>query len=262
MQLTALKSCPNCTSELDEAAQYCSHCGQHAHTHRFDLPHILHETFHAVTHADKGFLHLTRELALRPGLVAREYIQEGKRKRYFNPFTYLIIVLGILLLVNSITHPYTQRQTSTLAKAPSARVSSPPSPYRERQAQVSAFFEKNNKLVLLFAIPIISLAFWLFFRRAGLNYAEHLVANVFFSGFYVLFTALVLAPLVALLQWKAYYNLAQMFFQLIYLAAAYYHFLAYRRPVLYLKTGLASACALLLWALFSGGLVFAYIALG
>mgnify|MGYP002777665520 CR=1 FL=1 len=263
MNLTLVRQCPNCSADLEEAQQYCGRCGQKTQLHRFNLVHIFHELFHAVTHADSGFLHLTKGLAVCPGHAAREYVLEGKRKKYFNPFTYLLIVLGITLLVYSVAHPYTRSHSSEAAavQANSSAVNPQMKPYLERRQQVSAFFEKNSKVTLFFAIPIISLAFWLFFLRSGINYAEHLVANIFFAGFYMLFTALVLVPIMVVLHLK-FLNTLQLAFQAVYLTIAYYQFMKYHRPVLYLRTALATVSGLLLWSAFSGGLVYLYIAFG
>lgn len=104
--LSFMETCPNCSTLLEKKFAYCPICGQSAHIHRFNLPHVFHEVFHALTHADKGLLHLIKNLTLRPGVTAREYILEGKRKTYFNPFTFLLLVLGLTVLANSYFKPY------------------------------------------------------------------------------------------------------------------------------------------------------------
>ncbi|MCY7349575.1 MAG: DUF3667 domain-containing protein [Cytophagaceae bacterium] len=45
--------------------------------------------------------------AQRPGSTL------GKRKRYFNPFTFLLLVLGFTIFVNSIFHPYSREVAQT-----------------------------------------------------------------------------------------------------------------------------------------------------
>ena len=68
------------------------------------MSHIGHELAHAFTHADKGFLHLLVEMFKRPGIVAREYILEGKRKRYFTPFQYILVIGTVATFVAVNTH--------------------------------------------------------------------------------------------------------------------------------------------------------------
>jgi hypothetical protein len=45
--------------------------------HRLTFTHILHEFFHAFTHADKGIFHLLNGLVAKPGTMEREKV-EGK----------------------------------------------------------------------------------------------------------------------------------------------------------------------------------------
>ena len=82
--MTAL-NCSNCATPLDPAFKHCPDCGQSTAIHRFNIKHLVHEFLHAFTHTDKGALILLRDLVVRPSTVLREYIVEGKRKKYFNP---------------------------------------------------------------------------------------------------------------------------------------------------------------------------------
>ncbi len=262
-------ACPNCTTPLRADFRYCPTCAQPQPAHRLTLPHILHEAFHALTHADKGVLYLTRELARRPGAVAREYALESKRQRYFNPFAYLMLVLGLTVLVNSWTHPYTRRNLQPQA-AVEARLPTPAAraQYRAvlaRQHQVQVFIEKRNNVMALLAIPLLALIFWLLFRRAGLTYADHLVANAFFAGFYILFGALVLTPLnTALVGTAAAFKLTvpMLLTQLGYLTWAYYGLLNYHGPLRLLRTAGAATLALTAWMILSGGFIFLYVRFG
>ena len=67
------------------------------------MHHILHDLVHVFTHADKGFLFLTKELALRPGITAKAYL-EGKRKQYFNPFSYLMLTIAVSAFLTNYFH--------------------------------------------------------------------------------------------------------------------------------------------------------------
>src|ERR1700730_19439583 len=76
-------NCLNCGTMLTADDNFCPVCGQKTDTHRISFSHIFHEFFHTLTHADKGVLALLRDLAVKPGMVAAEYIA-GKRKKYFH----------------------------------------------------------------------------------------------------------------------------------------------------------------------------------
>ena len=74
--------CINCENVLRAEDIYCPQCSQRSNTHQLTVGHLLHELFHAVTHADKGFVLLVKKLILQPGTVALEYAA-GRRKAYF-----------------------------------------------------------------------------------------------------------------------------------------------------------------------------------
>src|SRR6187402_2064747 len=93
-------NCKNCDSPL--TSNFCANCGQKADVHRITFGHFLHEFFHAFTHTDKGILLLMKALIARPGKVAHEYL-EGKRKKYFNPLSFLVILSSIYAYVSHKT---------------------------------------------------------------------------------------------------------------------------------------------------------------
>ena len=156
-------NCQNCNHLLSETFNFCPICSQTTHVHRFTIKHLLHEFFHAFTHTDRGVLLLLKGLATNPGVVLKEYIIEGKRKRYFSPFTFLLIVLGITLIMNSIVHPFVSPPNinpSTLAQ-----IKSPEGKQRyiriiEKSNNLTNFFEKRSNIVTMLSIPFITLVFW------------------------------------------------------------------------------------------------------
>lgn len=266
MTSVSVKTCPNCAGSLNSQDQFCSQCGQAAHLHRFNMPHVFHEFFHALTHADKGLLHLLAALAIRPGVVAREYVLEGKRKKYFNPFTFLALSVGIVLFANSLFSPYTRPSPTTESVATrhydTEQQRQKMLGFVERRHKFMTFLEKRGNIVIFLAVPVIALVYWLFFRRTGVNYAEHLVAHVFFTGFYVLVMSLILNPLGRHLPDGPQYSLLPLLVHMLYLTLAYYQFLSYRSLPNLAKTGLAALLAMICWSLVSAGAGALYITFG
>ncbi len=82
--------CLNCNTVY--VGSYCHQCGQKA-VHRYTVGHVLHEIVHVFTHADKGIFSFAWQLITRPGKVALDLV-EGRRKRYFNLFQYLLIIVA------------------------------------------------------------------------------------------------------------------------------------------------------------------------
>ncbi|HEX4958146.1 MAG TPA: DUF3667 domain-containing protein [Lacibacter sp.] len=169
--------CLNCQAILKPHQKFCDQCGQKADTHRLSLSHIWHDLIHAFTHADKGFLHLIWQLAVNPGKVARAYIN-GQRKKYFNPFHFLILVVGVASLVLI--------STSFVNFSGNARIPANP---------VSAFLNKHVNLIILLNVPILALWNQLLFRKSHTNFAENLVLAAYASGERSVFFTLMVAPL-------------------------------------------------------------------
>src|SRR5690349_14020826 len=102
-------NCKNCGVAFQ--GKFCPNCAQRSDTHRFTLKHLFHESLHALTHTDKGMLLLIKEMFLKPGKVAREFVA-GKRKTYFNPITFLLITTALSIFLSKTTHFYDEFLTS------------------------------------------------------------------------------------------------------------------------------------------------------
>ena len=156
-----LADCLNCTMPL--ANNYCSNCGQKSTTHRYSFQHFLaHDLVHGVWHVDKGILYTIIALLTRPGHSVREFIQ-GKRVNYFSFITLILLILT----VTSLIAPYTHGKMSDLL----------PQKSKEMMNEIERFVATYPKLTLIITIPIYSIFSLAWFRRAKLNFSEHLVIN-------------------------------------------------------------------------------------
>lgn len=207
-------NCKNCGSVI--GGSFCSHCGQKADTHRVTLGHVVHETLHAFTHADKGFLLLIRELITKPGIVAREYL-EGKRKKYFNPLSFLVLTWAIWAYVSHVTgfaevydvSQHANQESTTLAK------------------EVGAIASHQIKFLgLILITPLFALLSWLFYFRSKYNFAENFVLTSFMIGETDLFRTVVLNALFLLFPHHARLLTLTMFEPIFicYFAVAYRQF--------------------------------------
>jgi hypothetical protein len=52
-----------------------------------------------------------------------------------------------------------------------------------------------GNVVGMIAVPFLSLITWLYYRRRGFNYAEHLTANLLFTAYNNLYFAILIIPL-------------------------------------------------------------------
>ena len=153
--------CKNCNQNLSPDYHYCPHCGQNAVTHRLSLHEIIHDFIHAFTHFDKGILFLVKHLTYEPGKVAREYV-DGKRKKYFNPFNFLVIMVALAFffvlkydrfVINYLPNPDTKG--------------------------LLHFAFKYFNIFMLVMCPVSALLVWVAFKKYKMKYAEYLVLSAY-----------------------------------------------------------------------------------
>lgn len=205
--------CKNCGNEVTD--KYCSHCGQVNSTSRLSVKELLWNFWDVFTHAESGIIKAISLLTLKPDYVAKEYIS-GKRKKYFSPVKYLIVVvtLSALLILNY------------------SRMGLPFEPAFPSDSQVDDvveqdYFNHNNyKPQLFLSIPLVSLISFLMFRRYGFNYAENLVINTYLFAQVILFHTVLITPSLILTsasvdQWLILFYLAAAS---IYIVFAYTRF--------------------------------------
>lgn len=92
-------TCANCQAPV--SSPYCGQCGQATHVGRLSLLELAHDTWHALTHADKGILRLSLDLLRRPRPTYLDYFA-GQRRRYFSPVLYFLLFAGAL----AVLYPY------------------------------------------------------------------------------------------------------------------------------------------------------------
>ena len=184
--------CKNCDNHFTK--EFCNKCGQKI-PHKITMTHIAHELLHSFTHADKGFFHLLIQLFIRPGIVAKEYILEGKRKRYFMPFQYILIIgtLGAFVAVNSHYFSNTMSMIDKLN-----------GPTSERQLKFIISFggliSKYYNILILCQLPFFAFASYLIFKKYKLNYAEHLTFQTFISAQSTIISMLIMLIILLLKQ--------------------------------------------------------------
>jgi len=94
-------ACANCGAAL--GGNYCASCGQKAHLHR-SIGEAVHEMVHSILHFDGKLWKTLPLLAVRPGVLTRDYI-EGRRARYISPFALFLFTIFLTFLVFSFGSP-------------------------------------------------------------------------------------------------------------------------------------------------------------
>ncbi len=251
-------NCLNCERVLELDYSHCPKCGQRTRLHRLSLHDVVHEAIHYFTHADKGLFQLIRDLSIKSGTVAREFVM-GKRKKYYPPLTFFLLVIAINVFVSTKTddhvnvnieqkYPHVTAITDPVKKAKWIDV------YERREKGVH-FINTNINTIAMVSLPIIACIFWLFYRRRQFNYVEHLVAGMYMFGFYTLLVATisVLGYLLNINE-NIVYGLC-LFVQLIYYTIFYSRFMGGTK----IRAFFATLVAMLLLFTISGLLMWAFM---
>lgn len=149
------KSCLNCGHTI--SGEFCSHCGQKSDTARI-TPHSLikNDILGSIWHVEAKFFHTLKDVLFKPGQTAMDYIS-GKRIKYYNLFSLLLILFGFNVLA---LHFYLDLN---------------PKEIPADSSNIIDFFSKYSKTILFVLIPILALNAWILFKRIKLNLAEHII---------------------------------------------------------------------------------------
>ncbi|MEI8048754.1 MAG: DUF3667 domain-containing protein [Bacteroidota bacterium] len=151
--------CKNCNTIFD--GNYCNSCGQITGEKRFILSNLPGEFLHGFYHVHSGLLFTIRELFIRPGETLRGYIY-GKRVKYFNPFTYLLLISlvgGFLYKWSGVPEHLNE---NFLASGDTIR-----------------FTGKYFSYRMLLTIPAYAIMCSIIYGSFKYNIAEHLIVNTF-----------------------------------------------------------------------------------
>lgn len=167
--------CINCGGEVKSA--FCPSCGQRANVHRITVRDSFSDLWHQIAGLDGLFFRTIRDLTVRPGTVAREHIR-GIRVKYFGPIGYFFFMITLLLLwVSSLGMDYADLITAKQSEWV------PPQSNQQAMTAITAWVADNIKWVLFLAIPFQAFAArYIFFRKSGLNIAEHAVPVFYTTG--------------------------------------------------------------------------------
>lgn len=162
-------TCTNCGNVF--TGHFCNECGQKL-THRYTVGHVLHEFVHVFTHADKGIFAFSKQILLRPGVVALDFV-EGRRKRHFNLFQYLLLALSAATFLIIKTNTL-QQAMQAMNQASQLQYSSEMLRFQQK---VGSFIQQYTNVLQFIMLPMVALFSWLFLKKARFNYAEHVVLH-------------------------------------------------------------------------------------
>lgn len=182
--------CINCSTEF--SGNFCPQCGQRTGVNRITLREAWNDFWSRIYGFDGMFPRTLRDLTIRPGHVARKYM-EGNRVLYYGPVGYCFLMVAVLLLLLDF-------MGLSFAELMNAAPPDALKPATEKQAAFAQKMQQlvaNNIRLFFFAwIPFqATMAKFLFFRKANMNFLEHLVMPFYLMG-HGLWLTIVMAVLV------------------------------------------------------------------
>jgi hypothetical protein len=176
-------NCKSCATLLPDNSKFCPQCGGKVVINRLSLKGTWSEFIGPFLNWDNFFWQTFRDLFVRPEQVLLAYTA-GARKRYFQPFSFMIIYGTFTVLFYKVFPMDFEEIKASSAQNPEFD----PSSFTEA-------YIANYNIFLLLTIPVFALMGWLIFRKFKDNFAEHLVYNAYIQaqvGYIALFTQLVL----------------------------------------------------------------------
>ena len=146
-----VERCPSCGAK--RVGPYCTECGQRFLNGRHSLANLAGGIVERLASLEHGLVHTLVRLVVDPGVVIGDYLA-GRTVMYVHPFAYLIVGFGVFALTWSWMGGGGGDMERWLLGA-----------------------------LVLFLAAASRLVFW----RAGMNYAEHLILNMFLYAQAVLF---------------------------------------------------------------------------
>lgn len=129
-----------------------------------------------------------KELTIRPGSMIREFIS-GKRKKYYKPVQYFILMLAFHLLVRTILgfNPVVN-QYKIMGQ------NLPPNEIIQNSPELKASMSMSNNINLLLFVFIFILGLFarLLFRKSGYTYIENVTFSFYTVAQYMFFATFII----------------------------------------------------------------------
>jgi Protein of unknown function (DUF3667) len=167
--------CKSCAAPL--SGVYCGQCGQKVIQRRITMRAIFDDIFSQISNVDHGLIYTFLMLFKKPDQVVLDYLA-GKTIKYSSPFRYLIFWSAVSALIYIGFGFYDQQ----IAGMDNLMQPSDDQNVNEFAKLYNDLMKQNFQLFSILFIPFFAIFTRIFFKKSGLNYAEHLVANAYFSA--------------------------------------------------------------------------------
>lgn len=170
-----MATCVNCATEVETT--YCPQCGQRNPVKGINFANLWSDFAARIYGFDGMFPRTLKDLTVRPGQVAREYIA-GNRVKYYGPVGYFFLMLTLYLLLASMLDidlmEFTMKSTPQASEQGAGQ--------REFGLLINQWVNDNLRLVSFITASFTVFFTWLFFRKSGYNLIQSSVLIFFVNG--------------------------------------------------------------------------------
>jgi len=168
--------CKNCNAPLNDKAGYCSYCGARVLDDKITLRFLFNEILDKVLSVDNKLIKTFLHLFTKPHKVIEDYVR-GVRKRYFNPFNYILISITLAGISTLITRDFTM----DLVTSANSQMMNPEA--LESNRKMMDFIFDYQSIITILSIPFYAFVSWVvFLNKRKFNYLEHNIVYIYTSG--------------------------------------------------------------------------------
>lgn len=266
------RTCASCGTVYQ--GNFCPRCGQAARVGRFSFKTALLLFIDVWGVGNRGMFRSIRDLLLRPGYMIRDYLV-GCQSAYFPPFKMFFLLTTFSLLLSHGVNLSLEEEKPNDNATEELKVDGQPQPVNIGGREVSAetfgkmmqlpkYIGQLNKkfpaLTGILMLVLFSAPLYVFFRHSptipDLRYSEHLVALVYVSNTYTLYT--MLSAVLKLLSLQLLSSLASiMGVVMVFVALKQYSGFSKRRLLGYILLSVPMTIALVAGALIIASIIYA-----
>ncbi len=171
-----LSHCINCSTAV--STTYCPTCGQKNPPKKISLMNLYTDFQSRVYGFDGMFPQTLRDLTIRPGKVALDYIN-GNRVKYVGPVGYFFVMLTIFILSLSVFK--IDFYALSVASNPFGKTTTTPGQEAATQMVIKIFSE-NLRIFQFMLVPLTAIWLKVFFRKSGHSMLEMMVPAFYWYG--------------------------------------------------------------------------------
>jgi len=179
--------CKNCQTPLQENNKFCASCGAKIINHRLNFKSVTEEFFATFISWDNKFFKTFIHLLTKPQEVTNGYL-DGVRKRYMQPFAYMLIALSIygiyMFFSKEMMMDYMDNMNAVMEK-----FSSNNSKTKDFNTKMLSVLFKYHNIYTLSSIPLLAFINKIIFKKR--NFIEHNITLLYAYATFLLLSVII-----------------------------------------------------------------------